>query len=125
MTAREIIKQAIKERDENRTVEIADLTKRVNALAESDPAKKTEGDDVDLVVALKARVDEQAEEIKAQKAFRAEVEKKLAIKPESQGLPSEAAWKEKRDYGGRDTCGRKISRIAPERDSMSRVRKEN
>jgi hypothetical protein len=82
---------------------------KVEPPAESDPAKKSEEDEIDIV-ALKARVDEQAEEIKAQKAFRAEAEKKLAIKPESQGLDSDPqpATKSRPDYGNRDGAGRKI-----------------
>jgi transcriptional regulator with XRE-family HTH domain len=36
----------------------------------------------------------------------------------------EEAWKEKRDYGGRDTFGRVRKQEAPERDTFGRVRKQ-
>lgn len=105
--------EAIKSLDEKieaLTTKVDEATKaEAETTPETEAAAKDKGDEETDVGALKTKVEELETGLAAQKAFRTEVEKKLAITGESQGLPGdEPATKSKPDYGSRDGAGRKI-----------------
>ena len=107
--------EAIKSLDEKieaLTTKVDEATKatpEAETTPETEAAAKDKGDEETDVGALKTKVEELETELVAQKAFRTEVEKKLAITGESQGLPGdEPATKSKPDYGSRDGAGRKV-----------------
>lgn len=104
--------EAIKALDEK----IAALEAKVEEATKSEPepeepAVKNDTEGEITIEALKAKIDELTSGVEEQKAFRAEVEKRLAVKPASKGLPSEdtpSATKSHGDFGNRDAAGRKI-----------------
>jgi len=99
--------------------EVTALKAKVDEVVKSEPeadptppeaAEKDKDEEPEVTLeSLKSQMDELAAENVELKSFKAQAEKKLAIKPESNGLPEEgAATKSKPDFGNRDAAGRKV-----------------